>query len=288
VFRRTILLALLASAVLLMLGGRAQQADASASGVPLPIGNIPGWRQAFADDFTKNAALGSFGTSSSTAIVYSGDHGGKWTTYPDGWPCEAYTQCYEPRQVLSVHNGVLDYWLHDCTDGKMCGATLVPQLPIGTNGTLTPFLTYGRYTARFRVVFGDANHLSEIHVAWMFWPKNGADSSCAESDFPESSPNLSTATLAAFDHYGCATKAWQGFWLKGFDWTQWHTYTQAWGPTYRRYYIDGKLLGTSARTTYAKPETFLMQVEAHDKRIPETGHLLVDWAAEYTLCGTCT
>ena len=282
--RRTLNFALISfSATLLALSGTVHQARASASGVAMPIGDMPGWHQVFADDFTVNAALGSFGTSSARRIVYTGDHGGKWTTYPDGWGCYPYTHCYEPRQVLSVHNGELDYWLHDCTDGKMCGADLVPQLPIGTNGALTPFLTYGRYTARLRVSYGDSNHLSEIHLAWMFWPKNGSDRYCAESDYPET--DLWKTSVQAWNHYGC-TGSFQGFSVP-IDWTTWHTFTQEWGPGYRRYYLDGKLIGTVTLDIYSKPEEFLMQVEAHDKRIAEKGHLLVDWVAEYTRCVSC-
>jgi hypothetical protein len=52
------------------------------------------------DDFTIDAALGSWGTNNSQTVVYTGDHGGKWVEYPDGWP-STYTNGkpgYQPKQ----------------------------------------------------------------------------------------------------------------------------------------------------------------------------------------------
>ena len=68
------------------------------------------------DTFTKDAPLGSFASTDMNAVVYTGDHGMGWTEYPDGWP-STYSgkgvEGYSPSTVQSVHDGMLDFYLHD-------------------------------------------------------------------------------------------------------------------------------------------------------------------------------
>ena len=85
------------------------------------------------DTFTKAAPLGSFAAKSPNQVVYRGDHGLAWTEYPDGWP-STYSaggaEGYQPSTVLSVHNGVLDFYLHSDPHGNPVGADPSP-LPAG-------------------------------------------------------------------------------------------------------------------------------------------------------------
>lgn len=228
------------------------------------------WKEVGEDDFTVDAPLGSWRTSSPRTVVYTGDHGLKWVAYPDGWPCESYSQCYQPAEVLSVHDGVLDFWLHDGrlpngAHGAM-GADISPLIP--TTGT--PYQTYGRYEARIKVIFNDAPHLNQYHIAWLLWPKPG---NCAESDFPEM--DLNRRLVLGFDHLGCR---YQKYFFAKIDLTKWHTLTQEWGPGFRRYYLDGRLVGQSTQDVYRGPERWQLQTEAHNIRGDTTsGHLLVDW-----------
>ena len=53
----------------------AGQSTAGASGEAMPVGDLPGWRQVFTDDFTTDVPLGSF-----PAAVAS-----KWGAYPSPW-----------------------------------------------------------------------------------------------------------------------------------------------------------------------------------------------------------
>jgi hypothetical protein len=247
----------------------------------MPVGDLPGWREIFSDDFTKSAPRGSWGTSSPNHVVYTGDHGGKWVEYPDGWPCGGVGPCYEPKQVLSVHDGVLDFWLHECTPGRPCSASPSPILP--TTGT--QYQTYGRYVARFKVVYSDRHRLDDYHSAWLLWPRSGDRWECAESDFPETDLNRQAA--GAYAHYGCAGA--QDSYSSPLDWTRWHTFVQEWGPGYRSYYLDGKLLGRSTHRVYSSPERWELQIDtqtnSHHRPDSGSGHLLVDWVVVYTRSG---
>jgi chitodextrinase len=243
------------------------------SGQPMPVGDISGWHQIFLDNFTVNASLGSFATSNASQVVYTGDHGGQWVEYPDGWPCGSSSPCYEPGQVLSVHDGVLDFYLHNCSTGLPCGANPSPILP--TTGT--QYQTYGRYDARFKVVYNDSAKLDQYHIAWLLWPQNDANWQYAESDFPEA--DLNSSNVCAFAHYG-GSGAFDHFCVP-IDFTQWHTYTQEWGPGYRTYLLDGQVIGTSTNQVFSSPERWQLQTEAHNKGDTTSGHLLVDWVVAY-------
>lgn len=265
-----------------VLSARTAHVTAHPSGIPLPPNRQTdsfgtAWREIGEDDFTVSAPLGSWGTSDANEVVYTGDHGLQWDEYPDGWPCGAFSHCYRPADVVSVHDGVLDYWLHNCRypDGVVaaCGADPGPLIPT----TDTRYQTYGRYEARFKLVFDDRSHLDQYHIAWLLWREHGSDRKCAEpseSDFPEM--DLSQTTVSAFAHRGC--KHPPDYFNAKINLTKWHTFTQEWGPGFRRYYLDGRLLGQSTNEVYSGPERWQLQTEAHRKAGDTTsGHLLVDW-----------
>lgn len=249
--------------------------SSSPSGQGMPVGNLPGWRQVFAEDFTVNAPTGSWGASCATdpnaanKIVYTGAGGTRWRTYPDCYLDTYQKRPYRSDQVLSVHDGVLDFHLRN-VDGKPAGANPSPVINASTS---SQYQTYGRYTARFRV---DNTTLSEYHIAWLLWPEDDADWECAESDFPESA--LSATTVGAFAHYGCNGA--QDAFSASIDYTKWHTFTQEWAPGVRRYYLDDQLIGTSTRSVFAGPQRWQLQTET-DGNGTHSGHLLVDWVAVY-------
>ena len=252
----------------------------SASGEAVPIGDLPGWHQEFVDDFTVNAPLGSWGTKKSHNVVYTGDHGGKWVEYPDGW-ASTYTDGqpgYQPAKVLSVHDGVLDFYLHN-----------VASLPSGANPSplvtgKSQYQTYGRYTARIK-----SDTIPNYHAAWLLWPVKDNNGACAESDFPET--NLGNDRVTAFAHNAanCQNYAAQDEFNSQtrIDDGAWHTYTQEWGPGFRRYYIDGRLLGTSTTRVWSQDERWQLQTEP-DGAGNTAGHLLVDWVAVYAYAPVTT
>ena len=244
---------------------------ADPSGVAAPVGDLPGWHQVFVDDFTVNAALGSWGSSDPSAVVYTGDHGGEWVEYPDGWPSTNTNGApgYEPGQVLSVHDGMLDFYLHN-VNGLPAGANPSPVLADGSQ-----YQTYGRYTMRFRT---DTSDLADFHIAWLLWPQDDDNWQSAESDFPES--DLNANDVSAYAHFGGSGS--QDAFSASVDFTQWHTYTQEWGPGYRKYYLDDVLIGTSTSQVTSLPERFQLQTEPTGGNDGDSGHLYVDWIAVYS------
>lgn len=241
-------------------------ASSSPSGQSMP-GTIAGYKQVCGEDFTTNAATGSWGTSDAGKVVYKS--GCSWTEYPDGWAA-TYTNGqpgYEPSQVLSVHDGTLDYNLKPI-NGHAQGANPSPLL-----ANNSPYQTYGKYIVRLKT-----DHVAGYHDAWLLWPTNDNDYQSSESDFPEM--DLSDNTVNAYAHYGGNGN--QAAFSKTIDTTQWHTYEQDWTPTSRSYYIDGQLIGTTTQALFAKPERFQLQTEPASTAAGGAGHELVDWVAIYT------
>lgn len=250
-------------------------ASTSPSGQAMPVGDLPGWRQVFAEDFTVPAPTGSWGAScardpdAGNKIVYTGARGTKWRTYPDCYSDTYDKRPYRSDQVLSVHDGVLDFSLRN-VDGKPAGANPSPVVNSANN---SQYQTYGRYSARFRV---DTPTLSEYYIAWLLWPPDDKRWQCAESDFPEM--GLADRTVNAFAHYGCAGA--QDQFSASIDPTKWHTVTQEWAPGVRRYYLDGTLIGTSTRSVWNGPQRFQLQTETRGNGT-HAGHLTVDWVVVY-------
>src|ERR1035437_1839854 len=123
------------------------------SGVLMPTGDIPGWHQVFADNFTQNVPLGSF-----PAAVAS-----TWgNSYPDGWTDTTKNGTYMPSKVVSIANGVMNLNLHT-ENGVHMVAAPVPTIP-GAPGSEGGLL-YGRYVIRFR-----ADAVPGHKTAWLLWP----------------------------------------------------------------------------------------------------------------------
>lgn len=250
------------------------------SGVPMPVGDVTSnghlFRQVVAEDFDKDAPSGSWAnTSCADAVVYTGASGVPWMSYPSCWQDTWQHRPYQPGSVLSVHDGLLDVWLHP-VNGRPAGANPSPVLPDGSSYQL-----YGRYVVRMRQTAGP---LSDYYMAFLLWPQDG-DYRCAESDFPER--NLASANVWAFNHY-CTNGAAQpatGF-GKGIDPTIWHTYVMQWQPGQRLYSIDGISVGITYTGVYAGPERWQLQTETSgnvcEPSCTQEGHVLIDWAVVYS------
>jgi hypothetical protein len=249
------------------------------SGQAMPTGDIDSgghiWHQIVAEDFTKDAALGSWGNSTCTnSVVYTGASGTPWKAYPSCYKDTYQKRAYRSDQVLSVQNGMLDFWLHT-VDGHPAGANPSPVLPSGSD-----YQTYGRYEVRIKQ---DSMNLSEFYQAWLLWPVNDADYKCAESDFPEAP--MGQANVSAFSHYGCTGS--QDYFNEALDRTQWHTYTQEWMPGKRNYLIDGQLIGSATNQVWSGPQRWQLQTETNTScestnSCTQDGHLQVDWAVVYS------
>jgi hypothetical protein len=104
----------------------------------MPVGDLPGWKQIFAEDFTTPCPLGSFLTT----------YASKWSAYPEGWSDTSKNGVYTPNRTLSVVNGSLQIYLH--TDSTShCVSAPLPRLYGPGTGAFKGLL-YGRYSVRFK------------------------------------------------------------------------------------------------------------------------------------------
>jgi hypothetical protein len=258
---------------------------ADPSGIPMPLGNLPGWRQVFTDDFTTDVPLGRFsGCAWKTNLMDSECSGlpasvaAKWWAYPDGWPDTLHTGQYYPSRVLSIHNGEMDIYLHTSGGIHMVAAP-VPKVPGGTDGI---GMRYGAYVIRFR-----ADPLYGYKTSWMLWPDRYVSDtypSKGETDFPEGDLDLN---INAFMHWMNASNPNQQYaYSSPRGYRDWHTATIEWTPSMCRFILDGKVIGTSTGHIPTDPMHWILQTETSTfpGRVPrdgEAGHVLIDWVVAY-------
>ncbi|HEY9311188.1 ricin-type beta-trefoil lectin domain protein [Williamsia sp.] len=242
----------------------------SPSGQPVPTANLQGWRNIFWDDFTKNAAVGSWGSECEpNKIVYTGAQGQRWRAYPKCYRDTYNARPYRSDQVLSVQNGTLNFHLHN-VDGVPAGANPSPVL-VGDNQNQL----YGRYSARMKV---DNANLSQYYVAWLLWPQSEVWPRDGEFDFPEG--ELS-GTVNGFHHYAGAAacpSCQESVTNLSARFTQWHTYTIEWSPGRIRYLLDNTVVLDSPRNVANTPMRWQLQTETKGSGAA-SGNLLVDWVS---------
>jgi hypothetical protein len=251
----------------------------SPSGVAAPTTSLTGWKLIVSDDFTvdSTSADGMNWKSLTDAgkIVYKGKNIAtnsttSWVTYPETFLDTYQKRPYKSGDVLSTHNGVLDFYLHS-VNGQPAGAN--PSVILSGSST---YQTYGRYSARYKI---DTHNVQGYYTAWLLWPQLDSNYKCAESDFPEG--QLSESATGGYAHYGCNGLVDSTYPRPAVDLTQWHTYTQEWGPGYRKYYIDTTLVLTTTNQVWSQPERWQLQTETNGTATFGQGHLLVDWVAVY-------
>lgn len=233
----------------------------SPSGAAMPVGDLPGWKQVYTDDFTRDVPVGSF----------PGAVSDKWDAYPDGWKDTSRNGTYAPSKVVSIRNGLMDMFLRT-ENGVPLVAAPAPKVSGGTawNGQL-----YGRYAVRFR-----ADPLPGYHTAWLLWPTSEVWPGDGEIDFPEGDLN---DTMCAFMHRQDGSSATdQDAFCSSFGYQDWHTAILEWGPTATRFIIDGQVIGTSTSRIPSTPMRWVLQTETAYSVRPDpnvAGHVQVDWVA---------
>jgi hypothetical protein len=129
-----------------------------------------------------------------------------------------------------------------------------------------------------KIAPGDSHNLADFYQAPLLWPQSDSNWQYAESDFAEGA--LNSGDLWAHAHYG-GSGAQDHFDVKSveptFDPTQWHVYTQEWGPGFRSYYVDGKLIGTSTNQVWSGLERWQIQIEPSGLNDGDSGHVYVNW-----------
>ncbi len=241
----------------------------SGAGKPAPATNEKNYRLIAAENFSVPAPLGSFASADDpTKVVYTGTSGVRWLTYPQTFVDTFKRHPYRSDRVLSAHNDVLDYWLHN-VDGLSSGASISPIISGDSQ-----YQTYGRYSARMRI---GNSPLTDYHLAFLLWPYENSDYEWSESDFPEQQFDRGMAPALGYAHYG--PKSTQEYIVsKPIDMREWHVYTQEWAPGVRRFYLDGKLIHTTSSPVWSGPQRWQLQVQSFNNS-RQSGHLYVDWAA---------
>ncbi|MDQ6607645.1 MAG: glycoside hydrolase family 16 protein [Actinomycetota bacterium] len=247
----------------------------------MPVGDLPGWHQTFADDFTTDVPLGGFSGCAAASTLLAQQCPGlppavasKWWAYPDGWPDTQHNGQYYPSQVLSIHDGILDYFIHTANSIHMVAAA-VPKIPGGVAGGGQQ---YGAYAVRFK-----SDLLHGYKTAWLLWPDSNIWPSQGEIDFPEGDLD---STFSGFMHYMNATAGTQ---QDAFStpavFSSWHTTVIEWAPGGCRFFLDGHLVGTSTQNVPNDPMHWVLQTEtAIDGTVPSdttAGHVAIDWVAAY-------
>lgn len=248
-------------------------------GSKMPVGDLPGWKQTGAEDFTRPAEMGHVGE------VYGADLRG-YAGFSDSSGRGRYT----PDSVLSVRDGKLDFFLH--TQGGVPRVASV--IPFGYAGQ-----KYGRYSIRFRY-----DSMPGYKIAFMLWPTSD-DWKDGEIDWPEGA--LDGPMYGASAERGTAgRKGGRGSAGGGgvkFDPPvrkysastpgRWHVATTEWTPGKVRWFLDGNLVDETRRPGGVPntPMRWTLQAETSleaTKSFPHhsvSGHILVDWAVQYAYVG---
>jgi hypothetical protein len=254
------------AATLLVFAGHAGARATAASCGAAPTGNLSGWRQIFRDDFTTDVPLGSFPSAVSS----------RWWAYPSPWRDTSHNGTYAPQQVLSVHDGVLDIYLHT-ENGVHLVSAPVPILQPGPKRYGSGLL-YGRYTVCFK-----ADPVVGYKTAWLLWPDSGNWPTDGEIDFPEG--QLSATITAALHHQGGKSPIDQDLFQTTATYTSWHVATIEWTAKTCRFYLDGAVIGTSRSRIPQTPMHWVIQTETDTTGVvpsdSASGHVLLDWAAAY-------
>jgi len=227
----------------------------------VPTGNVTSngrtWVQTYHEDFNTPAALGKVLTAYPQMQAY------------DGYRDTSGLGLYSPAKVLSVSNGVLDFWLHS-ENGQPLVATIMPD-------GYDPHTT-GRVSIRYRT---DA--ATGYKFVGMLWPSSDNWNE-GEIDWPEGDLGKAVRPVSAqpgtyANGNMTFSPAVQQF--APTDQNGWHTATTEWDKTAVRFYWDGVLVTTVTNAVPTKPMRVTLQAETFigQGAVPtsSTGHVDIDW-----------
>jgi beta-glucanase (GH16 family) len=223
----------------------------------MPVGDIPGWKRVFSDDFTGSALnTQAWGTYSGQP---GGDPGGLW----------------DPSHVV-VHDGMLE--LQNYRDPALGGRWVSG----GLSSARALKQTYGKYLVRFRMDPGYG-----IAGIVLLWPSNGGWP--PEIDFAEDGGGNRRETTATL-HYGASDL--QIARSVTTDFSTWHTVGVEWTAGRLVYTLDGAQWATvSGSQVPSEPMEMDIQTQAGtcgqaatpcpDGSTPDHVNLQVDWVVAY-------
>jgi hypothetical protein len=235
------------------------------SGLAMPVGNVPGWQQAFTDDFTENVPVGEFPAEVSN----------KWGDYLDGWPDSTHIGTYEPTKVVSIHDGMMNLFLHTA-DGIHMVAAPLPKIP-GATGTAGGTV-YGMYEIRFK-----AQQVAGYKTSWLLWPDSNNQAQ-GEIDFPE---GFLEGNIRAYMHYVGPNPKAQDAYPTPYTYAGWHTATTIWTANSVIFMLDGKVIGDSTDKSVIPdtPMHWVLQTETRTSGGPPsnaaTANVEIDWVSAW-------
>ncbi len=250
------------------------------SGEAMPSGDIAGWKQIFADDFTATIPVGAFSDCDNNTDTPQATCNGlqpypeyyaNWWAYPNTWSDTAksgadgntgapFGGVYHPEDTVSVDSGVMHVKMfRPAAGGDNHVAALVPRKCMDQQ--------FGRYIERFKVVQADPGFKS----AHLFYGGG------FEIDYPEDDYG---GGISAYTHPG------GGNFNTGAKWTEWHTTVIEWTAGKTVFYLDGKEIGTATNQVPNLPLSWILQNESSimgPYADPgATAQLDTDWVACYT------
>jgi beta-glucanase (GH16 family) len=244
----------------------ASAATPDPSGVPIPTGNIPGWREVFHDDFTE-ANMASNWQWSAYWGQPGGDPGGFW----------------DPNHAV-ISNGELSLKGYKDDSNVIYGEPPGAYETAGVSSSPSFAQTYGKYLVRFRMDQGQGNA-----GVLLLWPANG--SWPPEIDFSEDNGATPRSTTYATLHYG-ANNSTIGK-STAVNLTQWHTLGVEWTKGRLVYTLDGKNWATVSNKNVPNiPMVLTMQTQAWacgtstweqcpNANTPAEVDMQIDWVVAY-------
>jgi beta-glucanase (GH16 family) len=238
-------------------GATGQPPQGGPSGMAMPTGDLPGWRQTLADDFT-------------TTVL-----GPQWYTYngqPDGDPGGFFLPSH-----VSVGGGQLTI---SAFPDPAHGGIYV------TGGVSTRAAqTYGRYEVRFKMAQGKG-----IAYALLLWPESNVYP--PEIDFAEDNGRDRTKMYASL-HPASGGKTISR--NVGGDFSQWHTAGLEWTPGKLVLTLDGQEWSRITGPVPTEGMTMALQTPAWycghgweacpDATTPPQVNLDIDWVVSYDRTG---
>lgn len=217
------------------------------------------WKQSYAEDFTKPAALGKVASTYPQMGFY------------DGFSDTSKLGTYAPAKVLTVADGNLDYYLHS-ENGKPLVATVMPD---GYAAHTT-----GRVSIRYKTTTTDG-----YKFVGMLWPSSDQWNE-GEIDWPEANlgakPRPASAVPGSYNN-GAMTFEPPTEQFAKTDTTAYHVATTEWDKGIVRFYWDGDLVTSTTKAVPTQPMRVTLQGETWigQGAVPRNaaGHVSIDWVS---------
>lgn len=259
-------------------GGSSRAAAAPGiSGEAMPVGDIPGWHQVFADDFTTDVPVGGFSRCDDVSRTCAGLPAAvqaKWWAYPDGWPDTSKQGVYMPSTSVDIADGAMHLRLHT-ENGVHNVAAVLPKIPGASGGEGGQL--YGRYAIRFLI----ERPTDGYKLAWLLWPDSENFPADGEIDFPEAPLN---SVIGGFVHHmnGASPDDQDSFDTGVRVSSGWHTAVIEWTATSCSFALDGVAIGSSTNRVPGTPMHLVVQNETDGTTSDSAvADILIDWVVVY-------